>query len=52
MCGFLHSAWYIVDGHRHYHGPQSNLHQLKEREEEEEKAAELGISSEDHKEPV
>ncbi|KAE9406087.1 amino acid permease [Gymnopus androsaceus JB14] len=45
-------AWYIVDGHRHYHGPQSNLHQLKEREEEEEKAAELGISSEDHKEPV
>ncbi|KAG7447357.1 APC amino acid permease [Guyanagaster necrorhizus] len=20
-------AWYIVDGHRHYHGPQSNLHQ-------------------------
>ncbi|KAJ3969213.1 APC amino acid permease [Lentinula raphanica] len=21
-------AWYIIDGHRHYHGPQSNLHQL------------------------
>jgi len=22
------SAWYFIDGHRHYHGPQSNLNRM------------------------
>jgi len=26
-------AWYIIDGHRHYHGPQSNIRKLKEKSE-------------------
>jgi len=26
-------AWYIIDGHRHYHGPQSNIPKLKEGSE-------------------
>ncbi|KAJ4481015.1 APC amino acid permease [Lentinula aciculospora] len=38
-------AWYIVDGHRHYHGPQSNLHRLEQNVEQEKE--EPGKDSED-----
>jgi hypothetical protein len=24
---YTFSIWYIVAGHKHYHGPQSNLHE-------------------------
>ncbi|KIK56143.1 hypothetical protein GYMLUDRAFT_47349 [Collybiopsis luxurians FD-317 M1] len=44
-------AWYIIDGHRHYHGPQSNLHQLKQREAEREQE-DSRKTSEDRKESV
>ncbi|KAJ3986958.1 APC amino acid permease [Lentinula detonsa] len=43
-------AWYIVDGHRHYHGPQSNLHQLNQGIEKEKEEVGKGSEEEDRRE--